>query len=1053
MHLSNDSYLLEFTPSSLTDLESCSDESVYAPGYIQPYGMLLHLQGLDLKILQVSENVEKILGLSPEALLGQPLQQLFSPVQVQTIAPYLTQGSSQLHHSFELETQYRFVQKDQHQKPQRFRGMLHRLVEDELILELESIPEDKTTNVLQFYDYLQGAIVNLRSATSVTHLAQTLAREVKMLTGFDRVMIYRFEADHSGVVIAEEQESPLSSYLGLHFPAIDIPVPARKLFYRNWLRYIPDVNYTPARLIPEPNPLRNTPLDLSESRLRGVSPYHVEYLQNMGVAGSMTISLIDDQRLWGLIACHHYCNKMVDYEIRQACEFLGQFASIQLVYQQEQELRVYRQQTKGLQDQLQSTLLQESNFIEQVLTRNTSQLLDLVHAQGAAIILDNHLTLVGQTPSESEVWSLVTWLMQKQKERVFATDALSSLYPEAKEFKDKACGILAISIQLSDVKQKSYQIIWFRPEQIQSVNWAGNIHDAVNLNEFGEMQLCPRKSFELWEQTVREMSLPWQIAELEAAAEMRNTLMLAVLEFSQKALEQAAEQAEIGNRAKTDFIAKMSHELRTPLNAILGFSQLIGRSHSITSECQQHLGIIRRSGEHLLSLINDVLEVSKIEAGQLRLVDRCFNLFRFIYSMHKMFALRASEKGIQLIIKQDENIPHYVYGDESKLRQILINLLSNAIKFTAQGQIILRIQVFYKNVYSSLLQQYCPLTLPYEEKDSLEDSSQVCEQIILRFEIEDTGCGIAVGDWESIFEAFSQTDRGRQAQGTGLGLSISRQFARLMGGDITLKSRLNHGSTFTCEVALSIPESIDLVEFEFSPQVIGLEADQPNYRILVAEDISENRQLLVRLLESVGFEVCGVENGAEAIAKWQNWQPDLIFMDIQMPVLNGYEAVRHIRAQELSAVDSIPIKGDRKISKIIATAYPFEQDHITSLTVGCNDFMAKPFTESILFEKISRHLKVRYRYYDVSVSTQTLINPQAKKLFPKDLDIMSSLWIYQIHEAALDLNDEKLHKLIDQIPVEQNFLIESLTYLVDNFQLEAIAALTFTPGDHHDHFA
>lgn len=538
----------------LTALEVCSDESVYAPGYIQPHGMLLMLQEPQLIILQISENVEQFFGISAQALLGQPLQRLFSRAQVQRLTGYLAQENLELCNPFQLKTRRRVAETDSQRKNQTFTGVMYRMV-DGLILELELQRSLKSSDSVEFYHRLQAVIANFRNATNLTNLAQTLAREVKAMTGFDRVMIYRFQADDSGVVIAEEKQSHLESYLGLHYLAIDIPAPARKLFCRKWVRFIPDINYIPVCLIPTNHPLTDTPLDLSNSVLRGVSHFHIEYLQNMGVAGSMTISLINDKGLWGLIACHHYSPKLVDYDTRKACEFLGQFASIELVHQQERELDVYRTQVKAIQDELQQTLLQESNLIEQVLIRNTSQLLDLVHAQGAAILLDGHLTLVGQTPLATQVQDLVTWLVQHKGERVFATDSLSDLYLDAKAFKDQASGILAISILFNHVKQKSYHIIWFRPEQIQTVNWAGNPQDAVTINEIGQMQLCPRKSFEMWKETVRETSLPWEVAEVEAATEMRNTLMLAVLEFSQIALEQAAEQAAIASRAKSQFLA------------------------------------------------------------------------------------------------------------------------------------------------------------------------------------------------------------------------------------------------------------------------------------------------------------------------------------------------------------------------------------------------------------------------------------------------------------------------------------------------------------------
>jgi chemotaxis family two-component system sensor kinase Cph1 len=1017
---------LSLTPSLLTALEVCSEESVYSPGYIQPHGILLMLQEPHLRILQISENVEQFFGISAEALLGQPLQRLFYHDQVQRLVGYLAQDNLELSNPFGLKTRRRVAQTDYQRKNQTFTGVMYRTA-DGLLLELEPQRSSNSIHSTQFYHRLQGAIANLRNATNLKSMAQTLARDVKAMTGFDRVMVYRFKADDSGVVIAEQKQSHLESYLGLHYMATDIPAPARKLFCRKWVRFIPDVNYTPIPLIPTNHPLRDTPLDLSNSVLRGVSHYHIEYLQNMGVAGSMTISLLDDKRLWGLIACHHSSPKLVDYETRKACEFLGQFASIELVHKQEQELHFYRTRVKSIQDQLHKKLLQESNFIEQVLNRNTFQLLELVHAQGAAISLDGNLTLLGQTPSNAQVHDLVRWLVQHQGEQMFATDSLSRLYPEAKAFKDQASGILAISILFNHVKQKSYHIIWFRPEQIQTVNWVGSPQDTVKINQIGDMELCPRKSFDLWKETVRETSLPWEIAELEAASEMRNTLMLVLLEFSQIALEQAAEKAAIANHAKSQFLAKMSHELRTPLNAILGFTQLMNRSDKIPSEFQEDLDIISRSGEHLLTLINDVLEMSKIEAGQLQLTENYFDLHQLIHSITDMVSLKALNKGIDLGVEQDISVPRYVYGDESKLRQILLNLLSNAIKFTTTGSVMLRLQALTGRVCNVHLldsKQHSPFLYT-------DDSKPI---ITLHVEVEDTGCGIAESDMETVFAAFMQTERGRHSQGTGLGLSISRQFARLMGGDITVQSTLNQGSTFICEVLLTLGNSVDIIAPETTRTVIGLEPGQPTYRILVVEDVRENRQLLIRLLESVGFEVCVAENGNEAIPLWKKWQPHLILMDIQMPGIDGYETTRQIRETEAG----------EKVVIIALTAYAFEEDYTTSIQAGCNDHINKPFIEAILFKKIAQYLKICYRYREEDLSRldqQTLLQ---KSLTVKDLQVMSPEWIIQMHQAALDLNDAELYNLIAQIPKQEQVLANALKYLVDNFDLEAIATLSQT---------
>ncbi|MBD2338846.1 response regulator [Calothrix sp. FACHB-156] len=983
-----------------TDLTNCDRELIEIPGLIQPHGILLTLQEPELKILQVSENIKQILGIPAENIIGKPLNVLLSQGKVKEISQYLREDNLEVVNPLDLKIKSAVASVNQKKYFQSFKGILHRSG-TALVMELEPSPVNTSKQVIKFYHLLKEAIALLRATETLNDLAATLAKQVRLITGFDRVMIYQFAPDNSGTVLTEDKANNLETYLGLHYPAFDIPQQARNLYYNSWLRLIPSVNYQPAKLIPTDNPITETPLNLSHANLRSVSPCHLEYLQNMGVTASMSISLINDKRLWGLIACHHYSPKYVDYEMRKACEFLGQFASLELAYQQEQEMNNYRSQVKLIQEQLRTALSQEASFIESIFQQNQLAVMNLVHAQGAAIILENEVSLLGETPTLNEVQALMNWLLEKQCQPIFVTDSLSKIYPQAQQFSTIASGILVISIVL---QQKSYHIIWFRPEQIQTVNWAGNPHTSVSISSDDEMRLTPRKSFELWQEIVKETSLPWQSAEMEAALEMRNTLMLAVLEFSQVALEQAAERAAIANHAKSQFLAKMSHELRTPMNAILGFTQLMVRDRQTHDEFREHLGIISRSGEHLLALINDVLEMSRIEAGQLVLNESCFNLHRLLRSLNDMFALKASQKGLNLQNLRDANVPYYVCGDEAKLRQILINLLGNAIKFTSNGSITLRVQA-----------------LPASES-----------KIMLRLEVEDTGCGIPTSDLESIFEAFMQTEKGRNAQGTGLGLSISRQFARLMGGNITAHSTLKQGTTFTCEVFLQVVDSIDLVASETTRYVISLEPGQSTYRILVVEDVLENRQLLVKLLESVGFEVCAVENGAEAIAMWQEWHPHLIWMDIQMPVMDGYTATQQIRATA----------GGEDVTIIALTAAAFEQDCQASMQAGCNDHVAKPFTETILFEKMAQYLGVRYIYSEVVAPESNKVSSPKKSLTAEDLQVMPKEWIGEVYEAALDLNDAKLYELIAQISSQEQPLAEALKYLVDNFQLEAIATLS-----------
>ena len=741
------------------DLTNCDREPIHIPGSIQPHGVLLVLQEPELNIIQVSANTKTLLGQEPEQLLNTPLQDLLGKEQLNTIAQCLEKD-------FESVNPLKISVNNT-----VFDGVIHRCDSASapgyglrhLILELELAQTEGKSEFLDFYKLVVGTINKLQKATTPEQVCQEIVKEIRVLTQFDRVMVYKFDPEGSGKVVAEDKQAHLTPFLGLNYPATDIPKQAKHLYTLNWLRLIPEVNYQSVELIPPLNPLTNSSTDLSLSILRSVSPLHVEYLNNMGVAASMSVSLVKDGQLWGLIACHHHSPKYVTYETRTACDFLGKVTSMQLVTKEENQDLDYKVKLKSILSKFVESIGLQNTLLEGLVAAKDN-LLELAGAQGIAIYWHEEIFVAGKTPNNDQLQDLCNWIETKLQDNLFSTNALPKEYPPAENYADVASGLIALAISRVN---KNY-VLWFRPEVVQVVSWGGDPNKPVEVDENGEARLSPRKSFNLWQETVKAQSLPWKPWEIEAILELRGAIVSTVLRQADE-LAKINIELEQSNTELDAFAYIASHDLKEPLRGIHNYSNFLIEDYSsvLNEDGVSKLQTLVRLSQRMEDLINSLLHFSRL--GRVELAIYRTNLNDVIQQVLDLLRARIEETGVNISIPRSLPI---VECDRILVTEVFSNLISNAIKYSDRSD--KWVEVGYLDPDSSLGDLEAPI-----------------------FYVRDNGIGIKERFLDNIFRIFKRLHGQNQyGGGTGAGLTIVKKIVERHGGRIWVDSTFGSGSTF-----------------------------------------------------------------------------------------------------------------------------------------------------------------------------------------------------------------------------------------------------------------
>ncbi|PTQ94920.1 light-regulated signal transduction histidine kinase (bacteriophytochrome) [Mucilaginibacter yixingensis] len=728
------------------DLTNCDKEPIHIPGKVQPHGFLVSVSSADLLITYISQNTGHFAGMNAQDLLGKHINELSIALNPTAPAEQLSQLLSVGKHNKSFENINPFGID--------INGQAWYIIinpsGNQLVMEFEPAESNLALDVQKV---IGRSVTEILSGRNLETLLTNAAAEVKKVIAYDRVMIYRFNDDGHGEVVAEVKNDDLEPFFGLHYPASDIPRQARELYKINLTRIIADVYAEDAPIITYQKDA--APLDLTHSGLRAVSPIHIQYLKNMGVASSFSISLIAHGELWGLIACHNYSPRFINYKARDAAKLIGQLLSSALEYRQDEEDTEKLQQLIAAANTVSGNLKNYGNLQEALVAGKTT-IKDITEAAGAAVIFNNTITTIGNTPTDEQIADIATWLQANMSDAIYYTNRFPEIHTAARAYSNTASGIMACSLS----KDLSELVIWFKPEQLTSISWAGKPDKPVEKGEDGLLYLNPRQSFEAWTEIVKHTSDRWSNEEVSAVVKIREEIIYAINRKANE-IRLLNERLQLAYEELDTFSYTISHDLRTPLSSIKSYSEFLLQSNtSLDDNARRILGRVVNGADKMNLLIQEILNYTRV--GRADVKYNKIDMAALLKEITGEVMNALNPPNLKLVIGDTPNI----YGDQIMITQVFTNLINNAVKYSSRAN------------------------------PGLVEVKGVVEHNETIYSVSDNGVGIDVNYFSRVFELFKRMDNVKDFDGTGVGLAIVKRIVEKHQARIWFDSKLKVGTVF-----------------------------------------------------------------------------------------------------------------------------------------------------------------------------------------------------------------------------------------------------------------